>query len=90
MQDKFFDIATKKAKEFGVKKLYLFGSSLDDSEIPRDIDLAAIGLKENMLLRFAGELENELLVNVDVIDLENESSFVEYIKTKTKLIYETG
>ncbi len=79
------NIIISKAKEFGIKKLYLFGSAAE-SENFRDIDLACEGLKGVNLLLFAGEIE--ILMNVDVIDIEEDNPFNRVIRQKLKLLYE--
>lgn len=76
-----------KAREYRVKKVFLFGSSVQGEDY-RDIDIACSGLNGWNVFRFAGELENELGVNVDVVSLDKESDFVTMIKPKLKLIYE--
>ncbi len=81
------NIIISKAKEFGIKKLYLFGSAAETENF-RDIDLACEGLKGLNLLLFAGEIENEILMNVDVIDIEEDNPFNRVIRPKLKLLYE--
>jgi len=77
------------AKKYNIKKLYLFGSASENDNY-RDIDLASEGISGWDLFRFAGDLENELIVNVDVVELENQTSFTKAIRPKLKLLYEQG
>ena len=55
----------------------------------KDIDLACSGLTGFNIFRFAGELENELEINADVINIDKESAIVKLIKSNMKLIYES-
>lgn len=77
-----------KSKEYGVRKLFLFGSALE-SDNYKDIDLACSGLIGFNIFRLAGELENELEINVDIVSIDKESAFVKLIKRNMKLIYES-
>ena len=88
MSEKILNIILKKAKEFRAKKVYLFGSAATGSDF-RDIDIATEGIKGTDLLLFAGEIENEIFLNVDIVDIGVENEFNEIIKPDLKLIYES-
>jgi predicted nucleotidyltransferase len=88
MSEKILNIILKKAKEFRAKKVYLFGSAATGSDF-RDIDIATEGIKGTDLLLFAGEIENEIFLNVDIVDIGEENEFNEIIKPDLKLIYES-
>ena len=88
MSKDILDKIILKAKEYGARKLYLFGSSAE-SETFRDIDVACSGIRGWNLFRFAGELENELGFNIDIVNIDKESDFVKRIKLGMKLIYES-
>jgi hypothetical protein len=76
-----------RAKDYGARRLILFGSALDTPEDANDIDLAADipGLK---LFEFAGVLEHELHCVIDIVPLDIDSPFVESVKRRGKVIYE--
>jgi len=75
------------AKEYGVKKLILFGSALDEPEEARDLDLACDGLPGWKIFEFGARVEEELHTPVDIIPLSPETPFSRYIKRKGKVIY---
>jgi predicted nucleotidyltransferase len=75
------------AKEFGVKELYLFGSSLDDPEKALDIDLAVKGLPSIAFFSFYGKLLRNLSKPVDVVNLSKPSRFTKFIQSHAVKIY---
>jgi len=80
----------KTAKEFGVKKLILFGSCLRKPEDEAgDIDLAIEGI-EGFFYKFMGELlmSKELNKLVDVVDLSDDAPINVYILDEGVTIYE--
>jgi predicted nucleotidyltransferase len=87
MKEEILNKIISTAKKYNIKRLYLFGSAAETDSY-RDIDLASEGISGWDLFRFAGDLENELIVNVDVVELENETSFTKAITPKLKLLYE--
>jgi predicted nucleotidyltransferase len=56
------------AKEYGATRLILFGSTLDHPETARDLDLAC-DIKGWNLFVFAGRIESEFMISVDIVDL---------------------
>lgn len=75
------------ARKYKIRKLYLFGSAAENADF-RDIDLACEGFNGWKMFTFAGELENELGMNVDIVTLDLEDEFTGLIKPKLKLIYD--
>ena len=75
------------AKKYGVGKLVLFGSALESPDTARDLDLACDipGMK---IFAFAGRLEDELGLSVDVIPLTPASAFTRSIVQHGKVLYE--
>ncbi len=70
-----------RAKEYGARRLILFGSALDTPENANDIDLAADipGLE---VFVFADDLERELHCPIDIVPLGGDSDdhpFVQYV-----------
>lgn len=74
------------AKEYGVKRLILFGSALENPDEARDIDLACDGIEGWRLFEFGGRLEEELNLSVDIIPLTPSTPFSRYIERKGKLL----
>ena len=78
----------KTAKEFGVKKMMLFGSCLRKPEDEaHDIDLAIDGISGDFY-RFGGKLMMELNKLVDVIDLSDKAPINIIICDEGVVIYE--
>ena len=75
------------ARQFGVKELYLFGSSLDDPEKALDIDLAVKGLTSIAFFSFYGKLLRHLSKPVDVVNLSKPSRFTKFIQLHAIKIY---
>ena len=74
------------AKEYGISRLILFGSALEQPEQARDIDLACDGLEGLKLFEFAGRLEDELNILVDIVPLSPPTPFSRYIESKGKIL----
>jgi len=70
------------AHKYKVKKLFLFGSSID-SDNPKDIDLGIDGYEKGSFFSFYGELFKFLSKPIDLVDMKNNTAF-------DKLIKETG
>jgi predicted nucleotidyltransferase len=77
------------AKLYGATKVLLFGSALVDLQNANDIDIGVLGIPDEKILEFGGTLDIELGINVDVVPLNINSPFVDYIKRKGKYIYES-
>jgi predicted nucleotidyltransferase len=74
-------------REFGVKRILLFGSSADAGKEPRDIDLAVEGVPDALFFRFYGELLLRLSKPVDVVDLAKPSRFSSMIREEGIPLY---
>ena len=79
-------IIIRYAKKYNVSKVYLFGSSLDQSDY-NDIDLAVYGIKPSLFFKFYGELLRNLSKPVDLIDLSEKSLFNQLIEKNSVKIY---
>ena len=77
------------AKEYGIKKLILFGSALENPTDAHDIDLAcdSEGMK---IFALAGKLEEELNICIDIVPLTAQNPFSEIILRKGKVLYESN
>jgi len=76
------------ARQFGVKRLILFGSALDAPETARDVDLACEGVNGWDIFRLGARLEEELGVNVDLVPLSPGDKFSQRILRLGRVIYE--
>lgn len=76
------------AKKYGVRKLILFGSALEEPEKAHDLDLACDGLEGWKIFEFGAMLEEELHTSVDIIPLSPATRFTRYIEKKGKVLYE--
>ena len=75
------------SKKYRVKKVLLFGSSLDPEREGRDIDIAVEGISFKDFFRYYGDLIFNLSKAVDVIDLSIASKFTKLIKKEGRLLY---
>jgi predicted nucleotidyltransferase len=77
----------RRAKQYGVRRLILFGSALETPENAHDIDLAA-DIPGLDLYLFAGMVENELQCIIDIVPLDVRSPFIESVERYGKVIYD--
>ena len=75
------------AKEYGVKEIILFGSSLRDPENAYDIDLGVLGIAPEKFFAFYGDLLMRLRKPVDLVDLSDSTNFTALILRRGKKIY---
>jgi len=76
------------AREFDAGTLWLFGSSLEDPEGARDVDLAVEGLAPERFFRFYFHLMLALPKPVDLVDLSEDPSIAPIIRDTGIRIYE--
>ena len=74
-------------KEFGVEKIWLFGSSLEETAANRDIDIGVEGIDPARFYRFLGRLGLALNKNVDLIDLDSTDPMRHIVRARGKVIY---
>lgn len=77
------------AKYYQVTKLIQFGSSLESFDNGNDVDFACDGLYDLRFFRFGASLEKLLKKQIDLIPLQPDSPFIEYIKKQGRVIYES-
>lgn len=82
------EIINQQAKVFAVNKIYLFGSSVGESDESNDIDLAVSGLKMADFFRFYADLICALSRPVDLVDLDRDSRFTRIIRREGVLLYD--
>jgi predicted nucleotidyltransferase len=70
-----------------VKKIILFGSSIDPSKKSKDIDLAVEGIPHSQFFKFYGDLIFNLSKPVDIIDLTKDSRFNKIVAAEGLLLY---
>jgi predicted nucleotidyltransferase len=76
------DNAVQTAREYGATELILFGSALDASLNPRDIDLACRGVDGWDLYGFGAALEERLRMPVDLVPLDEPNEFTRLIEAR--------
>jgi len=76
------------SKKYGVKRVLLFGSSLDKKRKSNDIDIAVEGISHKDFFKYYGDLLLQLSKPVDVIDLGGSSKFINLIKKEGELLLE--
>lgn len=79
-------IITEVARKYKVSAVYLFGSSLAESNY-NDIDLAVEGIKPEVFFKFYGELLRNISKPIDLVDLSKKTLFNELILEKGVKIY---
>jgi predicted nucleotidyltransferase len=75
------------ARAYGAKGVWLFGSSLDPTRTPNDIDLGVEGLDPKQFFSFASDLYFFLSKPVDFVDLDDEPPLEEIIRQTGRRIY---
>ena len=75
------------SKKYHVKRVLLFGSSIDHAKESRDIDIAMEGISHRDFFKCYGELLLKLSKPVDVIDLSETSKFTALVKKEGIPIY---
>jgi len=75
------------SKKYSVKRVLLFGSSVDATIESRDIDIAVEGISPKDFFRYYGDLLFALSKPVDIVDLSGTSKFINLIKQEGILLY---
>lgn len=75
------------SKKYHVKRVLLFGSSIDSAKESHDVDIAVEGIEPQDFFRYYGELLFALSKPVDVVDLSGTSKFISLIKQEGYFIY---
>ena len=95
MEKKSFETELKKiiaiSKEFGVEKILLFGSCLEDIKSADDIDIAVSGVKPREFFKYYGKVSMAIDDEVDIVDLDDVREHLhKRILSKGRIIYERG
>jgi predicted nucleotidyltransferase len=75
------------ARQYGVHKILLFGSSTEGQKEARDIDLGVIGIEPRRFFEFYGDLLFRLSKPVDLVDLSKDTKFNALVKREGIPIY---
>ncbi len=75
------------SRKYHIKKVLLFGSSLEPEKESRDIDIAVEGIAPEDFYSYCGELLLTLSKPVDVIDLSISSKFTDLVKKEGMPFY---
>jgi predicted nucleotidyltransferase len=75
------------ARQYGVRKVLLFGSCAEGHKEARDIDLGVIGIEPRRLFKFYGDLMFRLSKPVDLVDLSKDTKFNALVKREGIPIY---
>lgn len=79
--------AVELSRQYGAVRVILFGSALEVPEQARDLDLAC-DIPGVDIFAYAGRLEEEPNLPVDVIPLTPRNPFIEVIERRGKVLYE--
>lgn len=84
--DKIVDIS----KEFGAKKVLLFGSCLEDIKSAKDIDIAVAGIKPREFFKYYGKVSMWVDDEVDIVDLDDiREHLYKRILSQGRVLYES-
>ncbi len=75
------------SEKYHIKRVLLFGSSMDPVRESRDIDIAVEGVNPCDFFDYYGDLMLKLSKPVDVVDLSEASKFVTLVKKEGIVIY---
>lgn len=75
------------SEKYQVKRVLLFGSSLDPAKESRDIDIAVEGVSAKDFYNYYGDLIFALSKPIDIIDISETSKFGKMIQQKGILLY---
>ncbi|OHB79451.1 MAG: hypothetical protein A2Z25_07570 [Planctomycetes bacterium RBG_16_55_9] len=75
------------SRKYRVKRVLLFGSSIDPIKEGHDIDIAVEGVAPEDFFKYYGDLMLRLSKPVDLVDLSESSKFVRLILQEGVLLY---
>ncbi len=75
------------SKKYQVKRVLLFGSSLDNTKESNDIDIAVEGIAPKDFFKYYGDLLLKLSKPVDVIDLTGTTKFIKLVEQEGVNLY---
>ena len=78
--------AVRVARQFGAKRLLLFGSALENPATARDLDLACAGVPGWKLFELSSALEEALRVPLDLVPLDPPTPFTRLIEKRSRVL----
>ena len=79
--------AAEVLKAAGAREVYVFGSAARPRGMPpQDVDLAVSGLPPEVFFKAYGAAGDVLDLPLDLLDLDDETPIVNYLKEKGKLV----
>jgi predicted nucleotidyltransferase len=75
------------SQKYKVKRVLLFGSSIDQKRASNDIDIAIEGISPKEFFKYYGDLLLQLSKPVDVVELTGSSKFIRLIEKEGELLY---
>ncbi len=78
--------AIRVAREFGARRLLLFGSALENPASARDLDLACAGVPGWKLFELSSALEEALGVPLDLVPLDPSTPFTRLIEKRARVL----
>ncbi len=78
--------AVSVAREFGARRLLLFGSALENPATARDLDLACAGVPGWKLFELAAALEEALQMRLDLVPLDPPTPFTRLIEKRARVL----
>lgn len=85
--DKDYKTIKAISQKYQIKRVLIFGSSLESNRESKDIDLAIEGISPKDFYQYYGELLLLLSKPVDIIDLSIKSKFTDLIQKEGTLLY---
>ncbi|MCU7501300.1 MAG: DNA polymerase III subunit beta [Ignavibacteria bacterium] len=80
------DRIVSEAKNYGATRIIIFGSAVAAPETARDIDIALDGIRGWRIFEFAGKMEEELNIPLDVVSLSPSSRFTRHIENYGQIL----
>lgn len=84
--EKLLTKAALLARQFGAKRLLLFGSGLENPTAARDLDLACAGVPGWKFFGLASALEEALGVPLDLVPLDPPTPFTRLIEQRARVL----
>lgn len=85
--DKDYKTIKAISQKYQIKRVLIFGSSLESNRESKDIDIAIEGISPKDFYQYYGELLLLLSKPVDIIDLSIKSKFTDLIQKEGTLLY---
>ena len=79
------------SRDFGAKKVFLFGSCLEDIDSAQDIDIAVSGVNPGKFFKYYGKVSMAVEDEVDIVDFDDvRDPLHKRILSKGRMLYEQG